>query len=72
MRFQVQIEERLDVPRRKRWHAQFCFYPLGYFRGTAACPGLALAKAWKNFRAEIDPGERWWTAAAGAPPLVRY
>jgi hypothetical protein len=70
-RFSVSVEERLREAPAKRWHAQFMCYPLGYFRGQGRCPGSALAQAWKNFRREVDPGQRWWTVAMGTPP-VRY
>lgn len=66
--FQVTVEERLHVANGHRWHAQFCFYPLGYFRGTGYCPGRALAAAWRKLRRAVDPGTRWWTVLdAGLP-----
>ena len=72
LHFQVTVEERLQRSADKRWQAQFCFYPLGYFRGEGYCPAAALAVAWKNFRREVDPGKRWWTLAMGAPPMPRF
>ena len=73
LRFDVQVEERLDAPARRRWHAQFRFYPLGYFRGQGDCPGAALARAWGQFRRAVDPGRRWWTSVQGpGSPVVRY
>jgi len=69
--FEAQIREQCDLPRAKRWHAQFKCYPLGYFRGEGRCPGTALAQAWKKFREEVDPGERWWIVGTGAP-LCRF
>jgi len=72
LRFHVEVEERVDRPADKRWHAQFSFYPLGYFRGEGHCPAAALSVAWRNFRREVDPGKRWWVAAMGPVPMVRY
>jgi hypothetical protein len=72
LHFEVSIREVLANPPRKRWHAQFKFYPLGYFRGKGRCPGTALRAAWRHFRKEVDPRGRWWTAVMGPPPLVRY
>ena len=71
LRFEVSIEEQLGQPACKRWHAQFKFYPLGYFRAYGRCPGTALLKAWKRFRRDVDPGHRWW-AVLGPVPQVRY
>lgn len=71
-RFEAQIEERFDQPPGKRWHAQFRCYPLGYFRGQGRCPGTALVQAWKNFRREVDPGDRWWAAVTNCPAQLRY
>jgi hypothetical protein len=65
MRFQVEVEERFYQPAHKRWRAQFRFYPLGYFRGDAHSPAAALTAAWRNFRRQVDPGKRWWSAALG-------
>lgn len=67
----VQVQERLSKPADKRWHAQFSFYPLGYFRGQGHCPAAALAVAWKNFRREVDPGKRWWSGVQGPVPMPR-
>lgn len=72
LRFQVEVEERFSQPADKRWHAQFKFYPLGYFRGQGACPAAALSAAWRKFRREVDPGKRWWIVAMGEVPAVRY
>jgi len=60
---QVMIEERLYKPWSHRWHAQFQFYPLGYFRGAGRTPAEALKLAWKRFEREVSPGRRWWVAA---------
>jgi hypothetical protein len=65
MRFHVEVEERFSQPADKRWHAQFRWYPLGYFRGQGHSPTAALAVAWRNFRREVHPGKRWWTVAMG-------
>ena len=72
LRFEVSIEEDLGASARKRWHAQFKFYPLGYFRGRGPCPGTALIQAWRRFRREVDPGARWWAVVLGPVPQVRY
>ena len=73
LRFHVQVEERLSQPADRRWHAQFSFYPLGYFRGDAHSPAAAVAIAWRKFRREVDPGKRWWSVALGSPvPQPRY
>jgi hypothetical protein len=63
--FHVEVEERSYQPANKRWHAQFAWSPLGYFRGDAHSPAAALAVAWKDFRRQVDPGKRWWIAALG-------
>ncbi len=68
LRLQVQVEERFSQPADKRWHAQFAFYPLGYFRGTGHSPASALSVAWRKFRREVAPGKRWWAAALGLQP----
>jgi hypothetical protein len=44
---------------------------LGYFRGDGHSPTAALAVAWRRFRHEVHPGNRWWTAAMGGG-LHRY
>jgi hypothetical protein len=72
LHFQVSVQERILQPKRKRWHAQFMFYPLGYFRGSGPCPGKALLRAWAKFRREVDPRERWWTVVQGPVPPLRY
>jgi hypothetical protein len=72
LHFQVTVEERLGQAADKRWHAQFSLYPLGYFRGSGHCPAAALSSAWRHFRREVDPGKRWWTAAAGPLPMIRF
>jgi hypothetical protein len=59
-RVDVQLEELLWRPRETRWHAQFKFYPLGYFRGSGKTPAAALRKAWQHFQREVSPGDRWW------------
>lgn len=61
LHFSVQIEERFSEPAHRRWHAQFCFYPRGWFRGQGHTPALALAAAWRALRRELHPGERWWS-----------
>jgi len=71
MHFQVEVEERFHQPANKRWHVQFRWYPLGYFRGDAHSPSAALAVAWRNFRREVDPGKRWWSAALGTTTAPR-
>jgi hypothetical protein len=63
MHFSVQVDEQFNQPANKRWHAQFMWYPMGYFRGDAHSPAAALALAWQNFRREVDPGKRWWALA---------
>jgi len=72
LRFQVQVEERFHQPAHKRWRAQFSFYPLGWFRGDSHSPAAAVAIAWRNFRREVDPGQRWWSVVLGPVPPVRY
>ena len=72
LHFEATIEEILEAPAGRRWHAQFKFYPLGYFRGYGRCPGTALRSAWKNFKEEVDPGRRWWTIVQGQAPPIRY
>jgi len=71
LQFTVSIEERCSGPATKRWHAQFMFFPLGYFRGAANSPAAALAVAWKKFRREVDPGKRWWSVVQSGVPLPR-
>ena len=72
VQFQVQVQERLSAPRSKRWHAQFVCYPFGYFRGQGPCPGKALAQAWRDFRREVDPKERWYSGALTGAPMQRW
>ncbi len=71
MQFSAEIEERLWAPTRKRWQAQFKFYPLGYFRGAGPCPGKALTRAWAQFRRVVHPGKRWWSVILGPVPPIR-
>lgn len=72
LRFQVEVEERLYQPADRRWHAQFKFYPFGYFRGQGHSPSAALAIAWRRLRRQVDPGKRWWTVVMGDYPMARY
>jgi hypothetical protein len=72
LHFAAQIEERFSEPAHRRWHAQFCFYPHGWFRGQGNTPALALSAAWRAFRRELDPEQRWWTIVQGAGPPVRF
>ena len=73
LHFTVSIEERFYQPTDRRWHAQFMFYPLGYFRGDGGSPAHALTRAWRKFRKQIDPGKRWWSVVLNQQvPLPRW
>lgn len=66
----VMVEEQLHA--QLPWQAQFKVYPYGYFRGQGLTPAAALAVAWREFRAEVDPGRRWWSAVTqGRIPVPR-
>lgn len=46
----VTIEERRYG--KGPWHAQFSYYPDGYFRGVGPTPAAALRSAWRQFERE--------------------